>query len=67
MKAENATEIETDAVHTTLGAIFLSLELSRSTWLVTSLLPCNGAKMSKRIVVRPCPPAEGDSSAQNGP
>ncbi|KUM26729.1 transposase [Mesorhizobium loti] len=50
MKTENATENETDAVHTTLGAIFLSLELSRSTWLVTSLLPCNGAKMSKRAV-----------------
>ncbi|TIO72001.1 MAG: transposase, partial [Mesorhizobium sp.] len=50
MKTENATENETGAVHTTLGAIFLSLELSRSTWLVTSLLPCNGAKMSKRAV-----------------
>ncbi|MER9567161.1 IS110 family transposase [Mesorhizobium sp. M0571] len=50
MKTENATENETGAVHTTLGAIFLSLELSRSTWLVTSLLPCNGEKMSKRVV-----------------
>ncbi len=50
MKAENVTEIETDAVHTTLGAIFMSLELSRSSWLVTSLLPCNGEKMSKRVV-----------------
>lgn len=32
MKTENTTENETGAVHTTLGAIFLSLELSRSTW-----------------------------------
>ncbi|WP_411286353.1 IS110 family transposase [Phenylobacterium sp.] len=35
------------AVHTDLGAIFVSLELSQSTWLVTSLSPGGGAKMSK--------------------
>ncbi len=35
------------AVHTTLGAIFFSMELSRSTWLITSLLPGGGEKMSK--------------------
>lgn len=33
-----------------LGAIFVSLELSRSTWLVTSLLPGGGEKMSKHSV-----------------
>jgi transposase len=35
------------AISTNRGAIFISLELSRSTWLVTSLLPDNGEKMSK--------------------
>jgi transposase len=38
------------AVRTDLGAIFVSLELSRSTWLITSLLPGNGEKMSKHSV-----------------
>lgn len=38
------------AVRTDLGAIFVSLELSRSTWLVTSLSPGNGEKMSKHAV-----------------
>jgi len=33
-----------------LGAIFVSLELSRSTWLVTSLSPGRGEKMSKHSV-----------------
>ena len=27
------------AIHTDLGAIFVSLELSRSSWLITSLSP----------------------------
>jgi transposase len=31
------------AIRTDLGAIFLSLELSRSTWLITSLSPGGGA------------------------
>lgn len=35
---------------TDLGAIFVSLELSRSTWLVTSLSPGSGEKMSKHVV-----------------
>ena len=39
-----------DAVRTDLGAIFVSLELSRSTWLVTSLSPGGGEKMSKHQV-----------------
>ena len=38
------------AIHTDLGAIFVSLELSRSTWLITSLSPGGGEKMSKHSV-----------------
>jgi transposase len=38
------------AVSTQLNAIFLSLELSRSTWLVTSLSPGNGERMSRHAV-----------------
>jgi transposase len=34
-------------IRTDLGAIFVSLELSRSTWLMTSLSPGSGEKMSK--------------------
>ena len=32
------------AIRTDLGAIFVSLELSRSIWLVTSLSPGSGEK-----------------------
>jgi len=39
------------AIRTDLGAIFVSLELSRSKWLVTSLSPGAGEKMSKHSVV----------------
>jgi transposase len=38
------------AIRTDLGAIFVSLELSRSTWLITSLSPAGGEKMSKHVV-----------------
>src|ERR687894_913424 len=38
------------AVRTDLCAIFVSLELSRSTWLITSLSPGGGEKMSKYSV-----------------
>src|ERR1039457_4626788 len=38
------------AIRTDLGAIFLSLELSRSTWLITALSPGGGEKMSKHSV-----------------
>jgi transposase len=38
------------AIHTQFGAIFVSLELSRSNWLVTSLSPGKGEKMSKHSV-----------------
>jgi transposase len=41
---------EPTALVTDLGAIFVSLELSRSTWLITSLSPCGGEKMSKHSV-----------------
>jgi transposase len=40
------TQLE-PAIDTKLGAIFISLELSRSTWLITSILPGGGEKMSK--------------------
>jgi transposase len=38
------------AVHTRITAIFVSLELSRKVWLVTSLSPGAGEKMSKHSV-----------------
>ena len=36
-----------NAIHGDLGAVFVSMELSRSSWLVTSLSPGNGEKISK--------------------
>src|SRR6266849_4110710 len=44
-RAEAPTAIQTD-----LRAIFVSLELSRSIWLITSLSPGGGEKMSKHSV-----------------
>jgi transposase len=41
---------EPTAIRIDLGAIFVSLELSRSSWLVTSLSPGKGEKMSKHAV-----------------
>src|SRR5712692_2578788 len=38
------------AIRTDLGAIFVSLELSGSTWLITSLSPGGGEKLSKHSV-----------------
>jgi transposase len=38
------------AIRTQFGAIFVSLELSRKTWLIASLSPGKGEKMSKRGV-----------------
>src|ERR1700693_3705096 len=35
------------AIRTQFGAIFVSLELSRSKWVLTSLSPGNGEKMSQ--------------------
>ena len=39
-----------NAIRSDLEAIFVSLELSRSTWMITSLSPGAGAKMSKHSV-----------------
>ena len=41
---------EPAAIRTHFGAIFVSLELSRSNWLVTSLIPGGGEKMPKHVV-----------------
>src|SRR3954452_4784398 len=38
------------AIRTDLKAIFVSLELSHSTWVITSLAPGGGAKMPKHAV-----------------
>src|SRR5258706_10796881 len=38
------------AIRSDLGAIFVSLELSRSIWLITSLSPGNGETMSRHGV-----------------
>jgi transposase len=45
-----ATPCQQAAVRTNLAAIFVSLELSRSVWLVTSLSPDKAEKMSKHQV-----------------
>jgi transposase len=39
------------AIRTQFGAIFVSLELSRSNWLIASLSPGRGEKMSRHSVV----------------
>jgi len=41
---------EPTAIRTDLGAIFVSMELSRSLWLITSLSPGAGERMSKHSV-----------------
>jgi transposase len=41
---------EPTAIRTNLGAIFVSMELSRSVWLITSLSPGAGERMSKHSV-----------------
>ena len=41
---------EPTAIRTHIAAVFVSLELSRSTWLVTSLSPGKGEKLSRRSV-----------------
>jgi transposase len=47
--AANRTEAP-PSIQTDLRAIFVSLELSRATWLITSLSPGGGEKMSKHSV-----------------
>ena len=55
------------AIRTDLGAIFVSLELSRSSWLITSLSPGGGEKMSKHAVRgRRCQPVAGALCATSG-
>jgi transposase len=41
---------QTAAIRSQLGAIFVSLELSRSVWLVASLSPGSGEKLSKHAL-----------------
>ena len=41
---------EPAAIQTHIGAIFISLELSRSKWLITSLVPGGGQRMSRHSV-----------------
>ncbi len=50
MLAANERPETPTAIRTDLGAIFVSLELSRSKWLITSLAPGGGEKMSKHAV-----------------
>ena len=44
---EDAPRPAQAAIRTDLGAIFVSLELSRRTWLITSLSPGGGEKMDQ--------------------
>ena len=50
MSTITARSAATTAIQTNLAAIFTSLELSRSIWLVTSLSPGGGERMSKHSV-----------------
>ena len=50
MLAANERPEAPTAIRIDLGAIFVSLELSRSKWLITSLSPSGGEKMSKHAV-----------------
>ena len=47
---EDAPRPAQAAIRTDLGAIFVSMELSRRAWLITSLSPGAGEKMSKHSV-----------------
>jgi transposase len=42
-----ASGVAQAAIDVTLAAIFVSLELSRDRWVITSLSPGKGEKMSK--------------------
>jgi transposase len=44
------TPTETAAIKTQINAVFASLELSRSKWVVTSISPGAGEKMSRHVV-----------------
>jgi len=47
---EDASRPAQAAIRTELGVIFVSMELSRKVWLITSLSPGGGEKMSKHSV-----------------
>lgn len=55
--SSNTDRFAPAAIRIDLGAIFVSLELSRKRWLVTSLSPGSGEKMSRQAI------AGGDSAA----
>lgn len=50
MQTEAAHAEPSTAIQIDLAAVFISLELSRSIWLITSLSPGSGEKMSKHSV-----------------
>ena len=50
MQTEAAHTEPSTAIQIDLAAVFISLELSRSIWLITSLSPGSGEKMSKHSV-----------------
>ena len=50
MQAAERCSKAPSAIRVDLSAIFVSLELSRSKWLITSLSPGSGERMSKFIV-----------------
>jgi transposase len=50
MSVQDHQAQEQTAIRTDLGAIFVSMELSRSAWLITSLSPGAGEKMSQHAV-----------------
>lgn len=50
MQATIENSEQSTVIRTNLGAIFVSLELSRSIWVITSLSPGCGEKMSKHQV-----------------
>jgi len=50
MSARNHLPAAQTTIRTDLGAIFVSLELSRTSWLLTSLSPGDGERMSKHAL-----------------
>ena len=50
MIPSNDRPLEPAAIRVDLAAIFVSMELSRSSWVVTSLSPGSGEKMSRHTV-----------------
>ena len=50
MSARNHRPAAQATIRTDLGAIFVSLELSRTSWLLTSLSPGDGERMSKHAL-----------------